>query len=70
MFIRARFGIVKHGVRMTAMPAWGATHSDAKLWAIVAFLKQLPGMTAARYQAIDRMAGPAEGADDHGSGEP
>ena len=64
------FWIVKHGVRMTAMPAWGATHSDAKLWAIVAFLKQLPGMTAARYQAMDRMAGPDEGDDDHGSGKP
>jgi mono/diheme cytochrome c family protein len=58
------FWIVKHGVRMTAMPAWGNTHSDAKIWALVAFLEKLPGMTAAQYQQLDKAAGPDTGDDD------
>jgi mono/diheme cytochrome c family protein len=59
------FWIVKNGVKMTAMPAWGKTHSDDKLWAIVAFLEKLPDMTAAQYQQMDKAAGPADGDDDH-----
>ncbi|HXH64699.1 MAG TPA: cytochrome c [Mariprofundaceae bacterium] len=59
------FWIVKNGVRMTAMPAWGATHSDDKIWAIVAFLEKLPHMTAAQYQQLDKAAGPAGDDEDH-----
>lgn len=59
------FWIVKHGVRMTAMPAWGKTHSDNKIWAIVAFLEKLPDMTAAQYRQMARAAGKGDGDDDH-----
>lgn len=62
------FWIIKHGVRMTAMPAWGNTHSDAKIWAIVAFLEKLPGMTAAQYQQMDKAAGPGDGDEEHSAG--
>jgi len=58
------FWVVKHGVKMTGMPAWGATHSDDKIWAIVAFLEQLPKMTPAGYQQMDRKAGPGDGDED------
>ena len=50
------FWIVKHGVRMTGMPAWGPTHSDDKLWDIVAFLEKLPTLTPAQYQAMGAKA--------------
>jgi hypothetical protein len=33
---------------MTGMPAW-ADHSDDEIWAIVAFLKRLPGMSEQDY---------------------
>lgn len=56
------FWIVKHGIKMTAMPAWGATHSDKKLWPIIAFLQQLPGMSAAQYHALVAQGSPATGA--------
>lgn len=46
------FWVIKHGVKMTAMPAWGETHSDRDLWDIVAFLQKLPGMTAPQYRAL------------------
>lgn len=43
------FWVVKHGLRMTGMPAFGATHSDDTLWPIVAFLEELPDLDAAEY---------------------
>ena len=47
-----QFWIVKNGIMWTGMPAWGVTHSDEKIWSIVAFLRTLPGMTADQYNQI------------------
>lgn len=58
------FWVTKNGVKMTGMPAWGPTHSDAKIWAIVAFLEKLPHMTAEQFREMDRTAGEGEG-DEH-----
>jgi mono/diheme cytochrome c family protein len=44
------FWIIKNGVKMTGMPAFGPTHDDQTLWNIVAFVRQLPSMTAEQYQ--------------------
>ena len=64
------FWIVKHGIKMTAMPAWGKTHSDQAIWAIVAFLRKLPSLNAAQYHALVHAAEPhhgdANGTDAHG----
>lgn len=35
------FYIIKHGVRMTAMPAWGDLVSDQQIWQTVALLKHV-----------------------------
>ena len=43
------FWVTKNGIMMTSMPAWGRTHSDEKIWEIVAFLKKLPQMNADEY---------------------
>jgi mono/diheme cytochrome c family protein len=40
------FWVIKHGLKMTAMPAFGPTHNDAELWGLVAYLKVLPGLKA------------------------
>jgi mono/diheme cytochrome c family protein len=45
------FWIVKHGIKMTGMPGW-ADHGDDELWATVAFLKKLPGMTTEEYAKL------------------
>jgi mono/diheme cytochrome c family protein len=45
------FWIVKHGIRMTGMPAWG-DHSDDELWATVAFLKDLTELSAQDYAKL------------------
>lgn len=46
-----KFWIIKHGVKLTAMPAWGKTHPDPLIWDMVAFLQKLPTMSPAQYQA-------------------
>lgn len=43
------FWVIRNGVRMTGMPAFGPTHSDEQLWQLVAFLRQAVGMDAAGY---------------------
>jgi mono/diheme cytochrome c family protein len=35
------FYIIKHGVRMTAMPSWGDLLNDQQIWQTVAFLKHV-----------------------------
>lgn len=50
------FWMIKHGVKMTAMPAWGRTHSDDLIWDMVAFVRQLPKMTPAQYLAAVKSA--------------
>jgi mono/diheme cytochrome c family protein len=46
------FWIIKHGLKMTGMPAWGATHDDRSIWAMVAFLQKLPKLSPAEYEAL------------------
>jgi mono/diheme cytochrome c family protein len=49
-----QFWIVKHGIKMTAMPAWGKTHDDATIWTIVAFLQRLPTLTLEQYSEMTK----------------
>ena len=51
---RTAFWTLKHGIKMSAMPAWGKTLDDAALWDIVAFLEQLPALTPQAYEALRR----------------
>jgi mono/diheme cytochrome c family protein len=44
------FWMIKHGIKMTGMPAWGKTHSDEAIWGLVAFLQGLPQMTETDYR--------------------
>ncbi|HET7663518.1 MAG TPA: cytochrome c [Rhodanobacteraceae bacterium] len=46
------FWIIKHGIKMTAMPAWGKTHDDQKIWAMVAYLQKQPHMSVERYREL------------------
>ncbi|MDR3392967.1 MAG: cytochrome c [Sulfuriferula sp.] len=57
---RAAFWVIKHGLKMSAMPAWGMSHDDATIWSMVAFLQKLPGMTAEQYKDIVAKAPPDE----------
>jgi len=50
------FFAIKHGVRMTGMPAWGRVMSDGDLWKITAFVKNInqlpPAVEQQRKQAL------------------
>jgi mono/diheme cytochrome c family protein len=59
------FWIVKNGVRMTGMPAFGPTHEDERIWAIVAFARSLRGMTADAYEQATGGASDPVSAHDH-----
>ncbi|MBT9470792.1 MAG: cytochrome c [Phenylobacterium sp.] len=50
------FWMIKHGIKMTAMPAWGRTHSDELIWDMVAFVRKLPTLSPAQYQAAVKSA--------------
>ena len=47
-----QFWIIKHGVKLSAMPAWGKTHPDPLIWDMVAFVRHLPGMSPAEYKRL------------------
>lgn len=51
------FWVTKNGIKMTGMPAWGKTHSDEKIWAIVAFMKKLPDITPDEYEKMQSVTG-------------
>lgn len=53
------FWVIKHSIKMSAMPAWGKTHDDQSIWGLVAFLRKLPELTAEQYQAM------VEASEDH-----
>jgi mono/diheme cytochrome c family protein len=59
------FWIIKHGLKLTAMPAWGKTHDDQKIWAMVAFLQKQPKMSVSEYRALTANAGEMEGMEEH-----
>ena len=46
-----QFWMIKHGIKLSAMPAWGVTHEDPLIWDMVAFIRALPKMSPAQYQA-------------------
>lgn len=55
---KAAFWVIKHGIKMSAMPAWGSTHDDPTIWSMVAFLRKLPEMSPEQYKSIVAKAPP------------
>lgn len=49
---RKHFWVIKHGIKASGMPAWGLTHDDKRIWAMVAFIQRMPSLTAEQYQII------------------
>ena len=49
---RELFWIVMHGIKYTGMPAWVSQQRDDEVWAMVAFLKALPGLKPDAYDDL------------------
>lgn len=44
------YWIVKHGIKMTGMPAFGPTHEEEILWGLAAIAKKIPRMPPEQYR--------------------
>jgi len=53
----AAFWVIKHGIKMSGMPAWGRSMEDEYIWGMVAFLRQLPDMSQDRYAELVKASG-------------
>jgi len=49
---RRAFWTIKHGIKMSAMPAWGSSLDDVAIWELVAFVRKAPGMSPDTYQLL------------------
>ena len=54
------FWIIKHGIRMTPMPAFGPTRTDEEIWKLVAFIRHLPDLTAQERDTLGAAAKPVQ----------
>ena len=46
------FWIIKHGIKASGMPAWGAGHDDERIWSMVAFMQRLADLSPTQYQIL------------------
>lgn len=72
---RELFWITKHGIKLAGMPAFGRTHSDEEIWAVVAFLQELPDMDEEAYakwqeRLLSSDTGESPGGHSHPTGAP
>jgi len=54
------FWIAKNGIKMTGMPSWRDSLSDAQLWEVVGFLeaaRRMPPQTYARWRSMEMCGG-------------
>ena len=49
------FYIIKNGIRITGMPAWGGEGDDADNWKLVHFIRRLPKITPAEIEEMKAM---------------
>lgn len=51
------FWVIKHGIKMSGMPAWGKSMDDKAIWGMTAFLQQLPQMSKDQYHELVESSG-------------
>jgi len=47
-----QFWVIQHGIKASAMPAWGKSIDENAIWGLVAFLQRLPSLDATQYRAL------------------
>jgi mono/diheme cytochrome c family protein len=50
--VRRTFWTIKHGIKMSAMPAWGKSLGDAAIWQLAAFVRTLPTLSEESYRRL------------------
>ena len=49
------YWIVKHGIKMTGMPAFGNTHTERQLWGLVSLAEEMPRMSPEQYGKLVKL---------------
>lgn len=62
------FLVVREGIRMTGMPAFGPEHTDEEIWDIVAFLRTLNNLNDNENQMLTRAIARVQGEGHHDEG--
>jgi len=57
-WMEENFRFIKYGVKMTAMPAFGKTHTDEQIWELAAFLRQAPGLSPENFVMLTGIDAP------------
>jgi hypothetical protein len=59
---REAFWVIKHGIKMTGMPAWGTGEKDEGSWEVVLFIRHVPQLTPAEEREMEALnpKGPEE----------
>ena len=52
------YWIIKHGIRMTAMSAYGPFYSDQQMWALASFLRQINNLPPGMLERIEPKKAP------------
>jgi mono/diheme cytochrome c family protein len=47
------FWVVKHGIKMTGMPAWEYRLHDEEIWDVVAFVEHMPALSPIEYAVLE-----------------
>lgn len=47
------YWVVRHGIKMTGMPAWAYRLSDREIWDVVAFVMHMPALSPQDYADMD-----------------
>lgn len=63
------FWVVKHGVKMSGMPAWQYRMTDEEIWDTIAFVAATASMTPRDYAAMTRDAPPQGRQRERGAGD-
>lgn len=64
------FYIISNGVRFTGMPAWSGEDSPESIWALVAFIRQLPKLSPEEIKHMQEMAEGMGAHEEDKEGEP
>ncbi|HEX9474293.1 MAG TPA: cytochrome c [Steroidobacteraceae bacterium] len=51
---QSTFWTIKHGIKMSAMPAWGKVLDDVAIWDVVSFVRKMPTMSPEQYQRLSQ----------------
>jgi len=46
------YWIIKHGIKMTGMPAFGLNHDEEELWSLTALVKEMPKINEEKYKRM------------------